>query len=30
MFHNYELLLEDEVHKLRSHEKVEKVHVDFF
>jgi len=30
MVHNHELLLEDEVHKLRSHKKVEKVHVDFF
>ena len=30
MVHNHELLLEDEVHKLRSHKKVEKAHVDFF
>jgi len=30
MIHNHELLLEDEVHKLRSHKKVEKALVDFF
>jgi len=30
MIHNHELLLEDEVHKLRSHKKVEKAHVDCF
>ena len=30
MVHNHELLLEDEVHKLRSHKKVEKAHVNFF
>ena len=30
MVHNHELLLEDEVHKLRSHKKVEKTHVNFF
>ena len=30
MVHNHELLLEDEVHKLRSHKKVEKAHVDYF
>jgi len=30
MIHNHELLLADEVHKLRSHKKVEKAHVDFF
>ena len=30
MVHNHELLLEDEVHKLRSHKKVEKAHVNYF
>ena len=30
MVHNHELLLEDELHKLRSHKKVEKAHVEFF
>ena len=30
MVHNHELLLEDGVHKLRSHKKVEKVHVEYF
>jgi len=28
--HNHELLLEDDAHKLRSHKKVKKTHVDFF
>ena len=30
MVHNHELLLEDGVHKLRSHKKLEKVHVEYF
>ena len=30
MVHNHELLLEDEVHMLRWHKKIEKAHVDFF
>ena len=30
MIHNHELLLEDDVHELRSHKKIEKAHVDFF
>ena len=30
MVHNHELLLEDEIHKLRSHKTVEKTHTDFF
>jgi len=30
MIHNHELLLEDEVHKLRLDKKGEKAHVDFF
>jgi len=30
MVHNHELLLEDEVHKLRSHKKLEEAHVDYF
>jgi len=30
MIHNHELLLADEVHKLRSHKKFKKAHVDFF
>jgi len=30
MVHNHEMLLEDKVHKLRSHKKVEKAHVDYF
>jgi len=28
--HNHEMFLENKVHKLRSHQKVEKAHVDLF
>jgi len=29
MIHNHELLLVDEIYKLRSHKKVEKAHIEF-